>query len=739
MQKVDRRKKKIFIGLSLLIILLGVSILVYLFLNDDSAREMTAKDRIPVSLKRLYVGETPIGEYCIVSKRGTKSAAKRMQGLIEGVSGEVLSIVSQADENVPTILLEGDQNSEQPEAGISIQDGMIIISGYDSEECLNNVNLFANTFLGWDFAGEEREHISAVQQEIHITENYVSETGFAWMEEREPIICLWDTDTARGSYYTADTSLKSELMSYSDDQLYAYVRMMKYCGFTGIQVTDMCSTWAAYGGYEFVQERIRFMADVAHSLGMKFTLWVWGAEFNGYNWVDDSVAYYDYEKSMYAYDNPAAVATFEKYYSIYAQLADCTDRVIMHFNDPGKLTTSEDVGYFSKMLRDKFYAVNPQVDFGVSFYTNFFSAETVSDYLSGDFTLYVGTAPTDAINWTGLRLLTMQRQLGLGVWSWNLVEMEIDQIAEMNVNPKLIQEVYQKTAEYDQLAKPTYWSEMDSYHVVNIFSLYCAAKLLEDPNQDPQRLLGQIANEVAGDKYGKALFELLNIVQDARTGDSWQSFRWGNEEYLLTSDQYDAQDILERCNEYLPVLDEMIAANLESCRVPMPVSVTELLQLIRPHLEQIRLFAQFRKDFAELEEQYVKGADIDTLSGRLDEIYQPIPEFNCIIGMWGQPEQRAQYTLVAEFCNNAQIPIPKRPLFDYRRKERIYHEFCTLQKISKERVTFDKETGFQTGGAFGVEASVRIIDELVEQGLLSETEEGKVYVTDWEQYRYNFS
>ena len=70
-----------------------------------------------------------------------------------------------------------------------------------------------------------------------------------------------------------------------------------------------------YGGYEFVQQRIRFMADAAHSLGMKFTLWVWGAEFTGYGWVDDTVEYFDYSKYVYSYEDPKALATFEKYYA----------------------------------------------------------------------------------------------------------------------------------------------------------------------------------------------------------------------------------------------------------------------------------------------------------------------------------------------------------------------------------------------------------------------------------------
>ena len=74
---------------------------------------------------------------------------------------------------------------------------------------------------------------------------------------------------------------------------------------------------------------------------MKFTLWVWGAEFSDFGWVDTE-AEYTYAEQGYscARENPGVVATFEKYYDIYAQMADCCDRVIGHYYDPGNLNNA---------------------------------------------------------------------------------------------------------------------------------------------------------------------------------------------------------------------------------------------------------------------------------------------------------------------------------------------------------------------------------------------------------------
>nr|MCR5755324.1 hypothetical protein [Acetatifactor sp.] len=335
------------------------------YLGDESIMADSGLD-IPSD---ILVGSRPIEEYKIVissHKKQALEAARLLQRYIAESSGRCLEITEKQGDYPTLTLISDAKTGDEP---ISIDGGEIIIQGQSWEECIEHIQLFANCYLGWAFAGEEREHVLSHAGVLNITDRSYHVEGEPWMLEREPIICLWKTNVARGEFYSPNASLKSELLSYSDDQLYEYIKMMKYMGFTGIQVTDMCSAWAAYGGYEYVQDRLRYMADVAHSLDMKFTLWVWGAEFEGYGWVDNTVSYYDKSISDFAYENPRAIETFQKYYSIYAQLADCSDRVIMHFNDPGNLVTQEDIAYFAGMFRDMVKSINPLLDFGVSCYT----------------------------------------------------------------------------------------------------------------------------------------------------------------------------------------------------------------------------------------------------------------------------------------------------------------------------------------------------------------------------------
>ncbi len=732
----------------------GIAFVLLLFalVTGMDARKMTRQKEPNAGAaqeeKTIFIGGVPIGDYVILARGVASAPAEHLNDYVEMVSGERLKIQAfgSAEKSIKVVK---DTSMTPGQSGISIIGGNVTISGCNGEEIEKQVRIFANAYLGIAFAGEDREHVLKQDgSEIHVPAQVrdvrmiydegvaTQDRESAWNEKREPIICLWKTDAPRGVTQNPATSLKCELLSYSDDQLYTYVKMMKSIGYTGIQVTDMCSAWAYYGNYEFVHDRIRFMADAAHSLGMDFTLWVWGAEFDGYRWTDDTVDYYANYTYAKAFENPAALRTFEKYYSIYAELADCCDRVIAHYNDPGNLNTTEEIAYFAKILREKFRAVNPDVNFGVSCYTHEIDVREISNLMGGDVTVYLGARTKKDATWSYERGLCRDDKIDFGIWSWNLTEQEIDQLAMMNVNANLIKDVYLRTAEQDPVAKPSYWSEMDSYHVLNVFSHYCAANLLIDPALAPEELLYEASLKVVGSDYAEKLFQTLLLIEDARTGSSWETFKCESEDYLLLSDEYPAADIMVRANECLGYLDEMIRADLQTNEIPLPMSVTELLELIKPHVQQIYEFAKFRNRLNELYVEAEGGVSKIQLQLWLSDIAKPIPEYNVIVGVWGIPEARAQYELMERFCKNYDLPVPQDPTFIYYRKLKIYNEFVTWQRKSKSRVVFAKG-GFQWSVAYGLEETIRLTRQLVDEGLLTELDNGLVYVTNWRNYRFD--
>ena len=224
----------------------------------------------------IYIGSAPIAEYTIFY--GDKSAVPvcgELQEFIYRTDGDLLSVADSKNREGAGIVLSIDSALAQGTGQTVIENGEVSIAGADADALRQEMYLFVNTYLGWMDAGEPDARISSAAGTIYVPDEVRAVTN-PWIEEREAIVTLWNVNFTRGVYMNEATSLKNNILDYSEEQIYEYVKMLKYCGFTGVQATDMCSAWAGTDGYEATHEKIRMMADAAHSLGMKFTLWVWG-------------------------------------------------------------------------------------------------------------------------------------------------------------------------------------------------------------------------------------------------------------------------------------------------------------------------------------------------------------------------------------------------------------------------------------------------------------------------------
>jgi len=687
----------------------------------------------------IYVGETALSDYVICYKKDAGESAKLLSDYIYRSTGLTLPVVSGKTDN-PAINLTVDKEKGTDYNAISIDLGEIQITADSKEDLKKEVEIFANSYLGFSFAGQTREKPLYEDKTIYIPESVYSNPNGPYFEKREATIVLWNPSYARGAYYNHNTLKKSDILTYTDDALYDYVKMMHSFGYSGIQVTDICAAWAEFGGYEFVHERIRFMADAAHSLGMDFTLWVWGAEFNGYGWNDKTVKYATEDGSA-TYSDPEVYATYEKYYDIYAELADCTDRLIVHFFEPGHVYGMDGVAFWAKMIRDTFREVNPSVDVGINVYSHYFDMEVLHDEMGEDlqdFTYYTLGMYYENDDLTGARTLFRNYDVNYGIWSWGVAEHEIDQIAEMSVNARLIKHVYEKTTALDWIKKPTYWSEMEAYHMANIFSLYVSGALLQNPELDADALLYDAAKAFAGPEHARELYDVLLLIQDARTGDSHETFYESDERFVLVNADYDAKDILKRCKEAINTVNDLINADDLKPTVPLAISAEDVLKIMLPHLEQIKEYAEFKITYDKLVEMAESGMDKETLAAHAQEIFVPVNEYNVVTGLWGLQEQRTQLRLLDAFCEKYDIPKVQNDTVDYYRKQRILGEFISFQQASDKREEFPDTVSAHMSAGFGEETIKRLVSELVEEGLLSRAENGKVYLTDWERYKFNY-
>ena len=693
-----------------------------------------AEEEKPVknAKEAVYIGDVPIGEYRIVtSGAGASNAAKVLQSYIEKTCGATVSISSgKADGYDHFIRILTDKELETAHTAIS--GGNVTIEAPDKAGIADETLVFINSYLGWMYAGTEKETVSDEKSVLHIPTD-VDDEG-AWIKEREAIVTLWNTSIVRGNSYNENTSTKTDILTYSDEEIYEYVKMLKWCGFTGVQVTDMCASWVATSGVDFVQQRLRTMADAAHSMGMKFTLWVWAANFDEFGWVDETVTY-DKGGYEFQYQNPDVVATFEKYYDIYASLADVTDRMICHFYDPGKLDTADDVGFFSKMLMDKVHAVNPDIDFGISCWIDAFDVGVILSYTGTDVTIYEGNLQSDGGIDGSVRNKAYTFATRLGTWSWNTCGMEVDQLAMMQYNPHIIKATYDQMRQYDDIMVPSYWSEMDSYHILNVFSLYCAGQLLKNPDRDLAELTREVSLASVGPEYAESFADALLLLEKARSGEGWDTYWWKSEDYVLLSDDYPAEEILAECKRIIPELEKMVSEGVEGYCMPTPVSMTDVIKMMIPHLRQIEEFATFRSEFDKLKAEALKGENLASLSKRLYDIATPVHEYNTVMGVWGQPESRAQRILVLDLCDETGLEVPIYPAYDAVRKERIYNALCMQQKGKTEPVstwTYSAKIAYHT-------EEQRLIDELIAEGRFTADEGIWFHLTDWQDYIYDFN
>lgn len=708
-------------------------------LTDENGRLLLALDEsytdLGLSVKEdILIGNNSLSDYTLICDKTLPSSLGQNLAYYINQACGALPGTSEEHNGSPSIQLLADDSLPADSYRITASNGNISIAGTDANSLSRGIFQFVNTYLGWMFAGTDREALSGDSASLHISSE-ISVPEAPWIEERGTSITLWTLNFNRGVFYNTATSLKNDFMSFTDEQIYEYVRMLKYCGYTDIQATDICAAWASAGSYEYVHERLRVLADAAHSLDMKFTLWIWGTAFTGFGWADSSVVYTpgDYE---YSYQNPDVVATFEKYFSIYSELADCCDRLIMHVYDPGFLATSEDVAFFAKMLYDKFKSINPQIDFGINCMHDVYDKKQYLNAIGNDLTLYAGAEFSDT---TALRTFSKNTGCRLGVMAWNTCEMELDQLAQMNYNSHIIQAVLLDSMQYDNIMKPEYWAEMDCYHVLNVFSLYCAAQLLIDPSRDLEELTYEIAVATVGTEYADAFADILDLIEDARSGETWDTYWWSSENYILKSDVYPAEEILTRSERALTVLQEMIDADLEANTLPLPLKLSEVLQLMQPHIRQIRDFARFRIGLQQAEDMVAEGLSNDAVQAQIDSISTPISEYNTVIGLWGQVEARAQQELLLAFCRENGLEMPVDATFDYERKFRIYSQFITDQKGKKD-IVYHYSPYYQYNLAYDPEVTDQLTMELVEEGLLSVDETtGALYLTDWEHYSYSFN
>jgi hypothetical protein len=514
-------------------------------------------------------------------------------------------------------------------------------------------------------------------------------TESPWIPHREWTVCPWTPLFVRGVFVNPQADRRMDITRYGEEQLADYAEMFDWFGYSGCQLIETCYSYGVFGSAEGFQSWQKRLATAVRSNGQEVSLWVWSAEFSGFNWYDPEVVAVRFP-ARGAFDDPPTRRIFEKYYDHYARLAPLVDRVLGHFYDPGRLQDRADVFKYMRLLEQKFKAVNPKVEMGIDFWAA--GPEYLQQLVDNgfkDYLLLENGMPL--VNPPGVRekLHKQAREKGLklGIWGWYLTEYETDQMASMYVNTEVLKSVYQQIKKDGTDVYPVgYWSEMEAHHLNNIYSMYVAGQLLWNPDRDPHEILKELVFGIWGPDNGPEVLKALQLIQDVRSGPNWETYWWGTPQYRIGTDR-PAED-LKRADAALAALAGMKADLGFVPKFPLPFGPQTFVELMIPHLRQIKCYSEFRLKLEEIRKAAKEGASKDALQKMLDDAFVPIPEFNTWIGTFDTPEIRQQERQARALCEELKLTLKYPAWFRYLEADRAYQVIQSRQRATTQPYRF---------------------------------------------------
>lgn len=575
--------------------------------------------------------------------------------------------------------------------------------------------------------------------ELHIAES-------PWIPQREWALCAWDPSFVRGSFSNPNVDKRLNVWLYSDKQIDNYVEMFDWFGFSGGQLLEGCNSFYDRGSPEAFQSVLKKYARAIRENGQDVTYWIWAAQFNNYGWVDTDVVYTP-QKGMTAFQDPKVRDCFEKYYNHYAQMAPYVDRLVAHFYDPGQLRDRNDVFNYLGLLRDKFKAKNSKIKLGLDFWGVKSGGDATAEYMKqvvdhgyGDVLMLETSMPS---YWPPLKRESLheeakRRKLNLGIWGWYTTEYETDQRPSMHVNAHLLSNFYREIKNgVDKIHPITYWSEMEAYHLNNIFTMYASSQLLWNPDRDPDEILREISEGIWGPDNGPEILQALKVIEDVRTGPSWDTY-WHTMPNARIGTE-DPHEDLRRTEESIGLLEKMKTDTTYVPKFPLPFPPATFVELILPHLRQIRWFADFRIKANKIEEAAKKGTSKEELIRLLNIAWQPVPEYNTWIGVWGQPEAIKQEEMVMKLARDLVIEVSTPGWFRFMESTRLLETIQSTQRNSKIPWKFKSDgSALRSANGFMMWSKEKMKDKLellLANGCIMIADENTYQLTNWEEYK----
>jgi hypothetical protein len=231
------------------------------------------------------------------------------------------------------------------------------------------------------------------------------------------------------------------------------------------------------------------------------------------------------------------------------------------------------------------------------------------------------------------------------------------------------------------------------------------------------------------------VLDALKLIQDTRSGPTWNSFWWTTKEYRLGT--ADPKADLDRAEKIIMDLEKMQTDTLFVPKFHLPFPPATFIELTIPHLRKINSFAAFRFKEIEIRRSAGNGISKEELTRLVTEAWQPIPDYNTWIGSFGQPEETMQQKMINKLCKDLQLDVKMPGWLRYRNANRYLQRIENLQRKQHDPFRFSAEGNSVKGGEFiwPQDEVKEYTDFLYHTGLLQKDADNKYQLTNWEAYR----
>ena len=168
-------------------------------------------------------------------------------------------------------------------------------------------------------------------------------------------------------------------------------------------------------------------------------------------------------------------------------------------------------------------------------------------------------------------------------------------------------------------------------------------------------------------------------------------------------------------------------------KLPLPFAPETFVELMMPHLYQIKKYSEFREKIEDFKEAANAGKEKEQLQKMLQEAWQPIPEYDTWVGVFGTPEFRMQRQTVLNLKKQYDIDVIDPPHLVHKEANRLLQQARNFQSANSHRVEFEP---LSTAGQFfwPQEVAQERFQRLIDLKLLLPGQTGKYYLSNWEDW-----